>query len=323
MTRILILGILILSACSPVPPGATSQNSPGAIQGIAPAISQTPRPIPPPTIDQRGTQAAMDLQSQILKATSQAEAIQATQTAIASLALANAVATSAESTQRAWIRDGATMTAGVVQDTATTRAMNTATALYAPVLSASRTALANKVSIDDRSTQIRLKAEPYRQAVPLIGFVLISYGIYLLCRSVAVYIWRKAFPPPEPEYSDPIPDRSIQDKPPAQEITIYHGLPGQVESGFKSRLPCTDREMSLLALWVITRHDRSLAINKWEDRGLSGRIPEIREWFLDQGYAEKDNNNYIEINEKGTEFLAAWMGTHPPTRPVQISPLGA
>jgi hypothetical protein len=107
------------------------------------------------------------------------------------------------------------------------------------------------------------------------------------------------------------------------QVTIYHGEPGAVDRATYTDLPCTEAEMTTIAFWVVAREDRSLAINKYEGRGMSGRIKETRTWFVEQEYADQDENNVVTVNDGGVEFLTAWRASHiTPALPVALSHSG-
>jgi hypothetical protein len=299
-----IVGVIAIAGCAP----ATATAPQGLMPSTAPRADQP---------DYVATEGAIAL----AQVTLDAERLRATQAAAGSTQQAQAVKDAQAQQVAQW-----TAQADIQQDsqtavaaTSTEEARGTATAEFAPYAAAKIDELHGKQTEQANRLAWRIKTEPVRQAAPLVflGVFLISFVMVVWMMVTTVVLGVKAKYGLLPMLLDAEPDveRPRLTDSGRNLIEIYHGKPGAVSGGIKTDMPCTVEQMNLIAYWVIVREDPSLAILKWEGRGMSGPIDEIRAWFVKHGYADEDDNHYVEVNENGINFLSAWMAAHSPTRP--------
>jgi hypothetical protein len=298
---LIVLALFLLASCAPAPAGSVQAAAVGgAAVTQTPAPTRTPSPIIVPTIDQalvaRITASWVEL--------TEAQAEQAR------------IAAQAADLDYRLTASAATLTASVPTSTAAAMGL-----VYAGATRAQQTAVIETASARGTASAERVTAQR-RAGTVWSGFAFLAWALGAGALIAIIQGRRKKrleirLLENELEYQR----QELEE--PSDQLTIYHGEPGNVDRAAFTSLPCSVTEMSTVARWVVQMGDVSLAVNKWESRGLSGRIDEVRDWFLSQGYADQDANKVVTVNEEGAGFLSAWLATHAtPTLPARLSGSG-
>lgn len=293
--RYLPLLLLLLAACTPTSP-----------QPQRAVVFSTQRPSPSITpYDVQGIRDGIALQMAQLQQTEQAAGIGAT------MQVAEITKIAAD---RQWQLTQKTIEADAAHASSTAEAQQTGTAEAQPYAQASITALADDVSSSSKRADVQRALEWPRQLTFFLVLGAIILAILRVSNAVARAILARITPQAEERDSSPAP---APEKAEPIEL-IIHSNEGRTMQ--KMELPCTAEEMDVLAFWAVVRGERSLAINLWQSRGLSGHIPEIRLWAVAKEFATKDDKGYIEWNDRGMEMLAGWKEQRPsPSRPSSLS----
>jgi len=317
MRNFLILALL-LTSCSPVAAQASAQN---VVEVKTPRPTARAAPIP----DYYATgqaisalSAQLTAQAQSVHDTAIAEQLHVTETQSEFLRFVALSTISGAETQMA--------------STATSSAKNTQRSdnMTATPLVVTQTAVAAIQAVEARNKHIGDVMAPIWAGVRVLGSVafVVLFVVFLNWLG-NVILWKVKYPygVPEGNYIDAVAKELPPPEPARSAINIYHkddnGGIRRAEMGIT--LPCSDADMTIICQHIAWDRKLTIPINFYQREGLSGRIEEIREWFVKYGYGTEKDDKQVSVTPRGEEFARDWVAAHntpllrpEPTKPVII-----